>query len=118
MEIGKGKVIEPLKTEEPLRILARPDNMVQIPLSEYKRYIEDTIKDPTVEIPLSEYMSLREEVGNLRITVERLDRENMEMRSKERVNREVTNIVENAEKRILEEIKKVTESDTLRKTEV
>ena len=42
----------------------------------------------------------------------------MEMRSKERVNREVTNIVENAEKRILEEIKKVTESDTLRKTEV
>lgn len=66
----------------------------------------------------SEYMSLREEVGNLRITVERLDRENMEMRSKERVNREVTNIVENAEKRILEEIKKVTESDTLRRTEV
>lgn len=63
-------------------------------------------------------MSLREEVGNLRITVERLDRENMEMRSKERVNREVTNIVENAEKRILEEIKKVTESDTLRRTEV
>lgn len=118
MEIGKGKAIEPLKTEEPLRILARPDNMVQIPLSEYKRYIEDTIKDPTVEIPLSEYISLREEVGNLRITVERLDRENMEMRSKERVNREVTNIVENAEKRILEEIKKVTESDTLRKTEV
>ena len=117
MEIGKGKVIEPLKTEEPLRILARPD-MVQIPLSEYKRYIEDTIKGPTVEIPLSEYISLREEVGNLRITVERLDRENMEMRSKERVNREVTNIVENAEKRILEEIKKVTESDTLRKTEV
>ena len=53
MEIGKGKVIEPLKTEEPLRILARPDNMVQIPLSEYKRYIEDTIKGPTVEIPLS-----------------------------------------------------------------
>ena len=77
-----------------------------------------TIKGPTVEIPLSEYMSLREEVGNLRITVERLDRENMEMRSKERVNREVTNIVENAEKRILEEIKKVTESDTLRRTEV
>lgn len=65
MEIGKGKVIEPLKTEEPLRILARPDNMVQIPLSEYKRYIEDTIKGPTVEIPLSEYISLREEVGNL-----------------------------------------------------
>lgn len=57
-------------------------------------------------------------MGNLRITVERLDRENMEMRSKERVNREVTNIVENAEKRILEEIKKVTESDTLRRTEV
>ena len=47
----------------------------------------------------SEYISLREEVGNLRITVERLDRENMEMRSKERVNREVTNIVENAEKK-------------------
>ena len=70
MEIGKGNVIEPLETEEPLRIFARPDNMVQIPLSEYKRYIEDTIKGPTVEIPLSEYMSLREEVGNLRITVE------------------------------------------------
>ena len=52
MEIGKGKVIEPLETEEPLRIFARPDNMVQIPLSEYKRYIEDTIKGPTVEIPL------------------------------------------------------------------
>lgn len=118
MEIGKGKVIEPLETEELLRIFARPDNMVQIPLSEYKRYIEDTIKGPTVEIPLSEYMSLREEMENLRITVERLDRENMEMRSKERVNREVTNIVENAEKRILEEIKKVTESDTLRRTEV
>lgn len=36
-----------------------PPHMVQIPLEEYRRYIESTIKGPTVEISLEEYESLR-----------------------------------------------------------
>lgn len=36
-----------------------PQHMVQIPLEEYRRYIESTIKGPTVEISLEEYEMLR-----------------------------------------------------------
>lgn len=38
-----------------------PPHMVQIPLEEYRRYIESTIKGQTVEISLEEYKFIREE---------------------------------------------------------
>lgn len=57
-----------------------PPHMVQIPLEEYRRYIEATIKGPTVEIALEEYNRLKEENTRLRGDIIQLDFENRELR--------------------------------------
>lgn len=54
--MSKGIIGGELKSFEMLT----PTHRVEIPLEEYKRYIESTIKGPTVEIPLGEYDRLRE----------------------------------------------------------
>lgn len=57
-----------------------PPHMVQIPLEEYRQYIESTIKGPTVEIPLEEYDSLRMENMELQDKVRQAEAVIMELR--------------------------------------
>lgn len=48
---------------------------VEIPLDEYKAFIEYKVKGPTVEIPLEEYDRLREENRNLQNQIWGAERE-------------------------------------------
>lgn len=57
-----------------------PPHMVQIPLEEYRRYIESTIKGSTVEIPLEEYNCLRAENMKLQDEVRQAETVIMELR--------------------------------------
>lgn len=59
--MNKDGHIEPLRDYTAELKGFTPPHMVQIPLEEYRRYIESTIKGPTVEIPLEEYERLRME---------------------------------------------------------
>lgn len=97
---------------EPLKDLVgwkgfTPPHMVQIPLEEYRRYIEATIKGPTVEIALEEYNRLREENTRLRGDIIRLDFENRELR--EEINRrtEIKEAVQQEAGKITELLKTV-----------
>lgn len=56
----KADHIEPMENFVTLKDFT-PPHMVQIPLEEYRRYIESTIKGQTVEISLEEYKFIREE---------------------------------------------------------
>lgn len=77
--MNKDEHTEPLKDYAelkgftPLTPLTLP-HMVQIPLEEYRRYIESTIKGPTVEIPLEEYDRLRTENMELQDRVRQAER--------------------------------------------
>lgn len=84
-----------------------PPHMVQIPLEEYRRYIEATIKGPTVEIALEEYNRLKEENTRLRGDIIQLDFENRELR--EEINRrtEIKEAVQQEAGKITELLKTV-----------
>lgn len=99
-----------LKGFEPLRD-STPPHMVQIPLEEYRRYIEAALKGPTVEIPLNEYDRLREMELRQQDHIYRLEFDNQEL--KEEINRraDIKEQIEQATKRIITELK-VTDSDT------
>lgn len=90
-----------------------PPHMVQIPLEEYRRYIESTIKGPTVEIPLEEYNGLKMENEGLRRDLERRDFENRELRMEIEKRADVESLIKQEYGRIIEEVKRVvTDSDT------
>ena len=90
-----------------------PPHMVQIPLEEYRRYIESTIKGPTVEIPLEEYNRLKMENEDLRHELERWDFENRELRMEIDKRADVASLIRQEYGRIIEEVKRlVTDSDT------
>lgn len=97
--------IEPLREVE-LKSYA-PPHMVQIPLEEYRRYIEAMIKGPTVEIALEEYNRLREENTRLHGDIIQLDFKNRELR--EEINRraEIKEVVQQETGRITELLKTV-----------
>lgn len=84
-----------------------PPHMVQIPLEEYRRYIEATIKGPTVEIALEEYNRIKEENTRLQRDVLRLEFENRDFM--EEINRraEIKGVVEQEAGRITELLKMV-----------
>lgn len=97
---------------EPLKELVgwngfTPPHMVQIPLEEYRRYIEATIKGPTVEIALEEYNRLKEENTRLHGDIIQLDFENRELR--EEINRrtEIKEAVQQEAGKITELLKTV-----------
>lgn len=90
-----------------------PPHMVQIPLEEYRRYIESTIKEPTVEIPLEEYNRLKTENEGLRGELERRIFENGELRTEINKRADVENLISRECGRVVEEFKRiVTDSDT------
>lgn len=90
-----------------------PPHMVQIPLEEYRRYIESTIKGPTVEIPLEEYNRLKTENEGLRGELERRIFENGELRTEINKRADVENLIRRECGRVVEEFKRiVTDSDT------
>jgi len=90
-----------------------PPHMVQIPLEEYRRYIESTIKGPTVEISLEEYNGLKMENEGLRRDLERRDFENRELRMEIEKRADVESLIKQEYGRIIEEVKRVvTDSDT------
>lgn len=90
-----------------------PPHMVQIPLEEYRRYIESTIKGPTVEIPLEEYNRLKMENEGLRNELERRVFENGELRKEINKRAEVERLISQECSRVIEEVKRiVTDSDT------
>ena len=90
--------------------------MVQIPLEEYRRYIESTIKGPTVEIPLEEYNRLKTENEDLLDELKRKDLENGKLRTEINKRAEVENLISRECSRVIEEVKKlVTDSDTREK---
>ncbi len=106
---------KPIGTEEvkAFQNLFVPPHMVQIPLEEYRRYIESTIKGPTVEIPLKEYDRLRMENEDLRRELERLHFEgrNLEMEIRKRA--DIESLIKQEYGRVMEEVKRlVTDSDT------
>lgn len=82
-----------------------PPHMVQIPLEEYRRYIEATIKGSTVEIPLEEYSRLKEENTRLRGNIIGLEFENKDFM--EEINRraELKTVVQQETGRITELLK-------------
>lgn len=99
-----------LKGFEPLRDSVAP-HMVQIPLEEYRKYIEATLKGPTVEISLNEYNRLKEMELRQQDHVYRLEFENRELR-KELGHREDIKVqTDRAIQRIITELK-VSGSDT------
>ena len=100
--------------DEPERYV--PPHMVQIPLEEYRRYIESTIKGPTVEIPLEEYNRLKTENEDLLDELKRKDLENGKLRTEINKRAEVENLISRECSRVIEEVKKlVTDSDTREK---
>ena len=105
-----------------------PPHMVQIPLEEYRKYIESNIKGPTVEIALQEYDRLKEENLHLQENVRNLENRIRELESElgerekiadilERITGAIAKDMGNVKWDILnkvEEVKKiVTDSDTV-----
>lgn len=88
-----------------------PSHMVQIPLEEYRRYIEVNSKGPTVEIPLNEYDRLREMELRQHDKIYRLEFENQELREELNRREDIKTQIEQATERIITELK-VTDSDT------
>lgn len=80
--MNKDEHIKSLKDYVELKGFTPPTlpHMVQIPLEEYRRYIESTIKGPTVEIPLEEYNCLRTENMKLQDEVRQAKTVIMELR--------------------------------------
>lgn len=105
-----------------------PPHMVQIPLEEYRRYIESNIKGPTVEIALQEYDRLKEENLHLQENVWNLENRIRELESELGKREQIADILERITGAIakdtgnvkwdilnkVEEVKKiVTDSDTV-----
>lgn len=106
---------KPIGTEEvkAFQDLFVPPHMVQIPLEEYRRYIESMIKGPTVEIPLEEYTRLKMENESLRHELGKRDFENRELRTEINKRADAESLISQECGRIVEEIKRiVTDSDT------
>lgn len=104
-----------------------PPHMVQIPLEEYRKYIESNIKGPTVEIALQEYDRLKEENLHLQENVWNLENRIRELESELGKREQIADILERITGAIakdmgnvkwdilnkVEEVKKiVTDSDT------
>lgn len=105
-----------------------PPHMVQIPLEEYRKYIESHIKGPTVEIALQEYDRLKEENLHLQENVWNLENRIRELESELGKREQIADILERITGAIakdmgnvkwdilnkVEEVKKiVTDSDTV-----
>ena len=105
-----------------------PPHMVQIPLEEYRKYIESDIKGPTVEIALQEYDRLKEENLHLQENVWNLENRIRELESELGKREQIADILERITGAIakdmgnvkwdilnkVEEVKKiVTDSDTV-----
>ena len=105
-----------------------PPHMVQIPLEEYRKYIESNIKGPTVEIALQEYDRLKEENLHLQENVWNLENRIRELESELGKREQIADILERITGAIakdmgnvkwdilnkVEEVKKiVTDSDTV-----
>lgn len=105
-----------------------PPHMVQIPLEEYRRYIENNIEGPTVKIALQEYDRLRDENLHLKENVWNLESRLRELENELSKREQIADILEritgviakdmgNVKWDILnkvEEVKKiVTDSDTI-----
>jgi len=101
---------EPLKGWEPFV----PPHMVQIPLEEYRRYIESTFKGPTVEIPQEEYFTLRMDMENAQRRIVQLEYENGDLMNEINRRANIEQIIKQETGRILEmlENRNVTDSDT------
>lgn len=99
-----------LKGFEPLRDFT-PPHMVQIPLEEYRKYIEATIKGPTVEIPLEEYNRLKNVEVNHYSEIDNLRHMNQELAEEIRFREDVKTQIERAIDRALKGLN-VTDSDT------
>jgi hypothetical protein len=97
-----------------------PPRMVQIPLEEYRAYIESTIKGPTVEITLQEYNELRETNISMQHKIWELEGqiENLENQIENRNDLDeqtdiVTHMVaDEMANKIIKEFQKVTDSVT------
>lgn len=105
-----------------------PPHMVQIPLEEYRKYIESNIKGPTVEIALQEYDRLKEENLHLQENVWNLENRIRELEIELGKREQIADILERITGAIakdmgnvkwdilnkVEEVKKiVTDSDTV-----
>ncbi len=105
-----------------------PPHMVQIPLEEYRKYIESNIKGSTVEIALQEYDRLKEENLHLQENVWNLENRIRELESELGKREQIADILERITGAIakdmgnvkwdilnkVEEVKKiVTDSDTV-----
>lgn len=105
-----------------------PPHMVQIPLEEYRKYIESNIKGPTVEIALQEYDRLKEENLHLQENVWNLENRIRELEIELGEREQIADILERITGAIakdmgnvkwdilnkVEEVKKiVTDSDTV-----
>lgn len=71
-----------------------PPHMVQIPLEEYRKYIESNIKGPTVEIALQEYDRLKEENLHLQENVWNLENRIRELESELGKREQIADILE------------------------
>lgn len=83
-----------------------PPHMVQIPLEEYRRYIEATIKGST-EIPLEEYNRLRMDAERLRYNTEMLQNENENLRAEIDRRTDIKTLLTQETGRIAEELKMI-----------
>lgn len=91
-----------------------PPHMVQIPLEEYRRYIESNIKGPTVEIPIEEYDRLRFTAEEVKRDMEMLRQENIELRAEIERRESITGVIKREAEKVIAEIKRnVTDSDTV-----
>lgn len=91
-----------------------PPHMVQIPLEEYRRYIESNIKGPTVEIAIEEYDRLRLTAEEVKRDMEMLRQENIELRAEIERRESITGVIKRETEKVIAEIKRnVTDSDTV-----
>lgn len=91
-----------------------PPHMVQIPLEEYRRYIESNIKGPTVEIAIEEYDRLRFTAEEIKRDMEMLRQENIELRAEIERRESITGVIKRETEKVIAEIKRnVTDSDTV-----
>lgn len=91
-----------------------PPHMVQIPLEEYRRYIESNIKGPTVEIAIEEYDRLRFTAEEVKRDMEMLRQENIELRAEIERRESITGVIKRETEKVIAEIKRnVTDSDTV-----
>lgn len=85
-------------------------NMVQIPIEEYKKYIEFTLKGPTVELTLKEYTSLKEKIDIGEHTINTLTAENAELRAQNKQSADVLKAMEGMEKHVIKRIEDAEQS--------